>query len=115
MKIYPDSRAKRPTNVQIHLGFNWVPIFSANYGADGGFVPEENCTFAFYLCDPCAHKMGPIHGSDMEPDAVFFDRVRNEQLEKYGRELSLPELAEAVKDEHSSLTKLTKDRDWRGE
>lgn len=108
--VLPDSRLKQPKNIYNHIGLNWVPIFCANCGKDGGFVPEENCTFVCYLCDPCAEKLGPITGTYMEPDAQFWARVKAEQLEKYGRELSADELVEILKDGNNSLTKLVKER-----
>jgi hypothetical protein len=108
--ILPDSRLKRPTNIYHHLGLNWVPTFCANCGAPGPFTPEENMTFFFYLCQPCAETWGPIAGTYMEPDAVFFQRVKQEQLEKYGRELTAPEMIEILKDGNNSVTKLVNER-----
>ena len=73
-------------------------------------VPEEHCQFAFYLCDPCAERLGPITNTYMEPDVVFWQKVKEAQLEKYGRELTAPEIVEALKDENHILSKLAKDR-----
>ena len=54
MEILPDCRLKSPKGIAFHRSSNWVPIFCANCGAEGGFVPEENMTFAFYQCQECA-------------------------------------------------------------
>ena len=108
--LLPDTRLRNTKNVVRGAGMNWVPIFCANCGADGGLVPEENCNFAFYLCNPCAEKFGDIEGTYIEPDAVFWQRVKEEQLAKYGRELTSAELVEVLKDENHPLTKLCKDR-----
>ena len=108
--ILPDCRPKMPKSVTRLSGLNWVPIFCANWGTDGGFVPEEHCNFAFYLCDPCALKWSPLVDTMMIPDEVFWNKAREAQLEKYGRELSAPELVEVLKDDTHSLTKLCKDR-----
>lgn len=111
LPLLPDSRLKTPKNVQIHLGRNWVPIFCASCHKDSGtFVMEENCTFAFYLCDPCAARFGNIDGTYAVPDEVFFERVKQAQLEEFGRELTVPELIEAVSQEDHILSKLAKDR-----
>jgi len=112
--IFPDSRLKTPMRVQRlnnNLGsLNWVPIFCANCGADGGLVPEENMSFAFYLCNPCAEKWSPLTNTYVEADAVFWAKVRDAQLEKYGRELTPNELVEVLKDDASLISKLCKDR-----
>jgi hypothetical protein len=105
----PDSRCAHTKNV-IRVGaLNWVPIFCANCGADGGIVPEESITFVFYLCDPCAQRNGQIDGMYMEPDAIFFEKVRQAQIEKYGRELTAGELVVELEDESSIMSKLAKD------
>lgn len=114
MNILPDSRLKHPVRVQRlenNLGsLNWVPIFCANCGADGGMVPEDNMSFAFYLCNSCAEKWVPLTNTYMEPDAVFWQKVREAQLEKYGRELAPSELVDVLKDDSSVISKLCKDR-----
>lgn len=111
VNVLPDCRLKQPKGIICWPnGMRWQPIFCANCGADGGMVPEENCNFAFYLCDPCAVKLGPIAGTYMEPDAVFWQKVHDEQISKYGRELQPHELVEVLKDENSTLSKLCKDR-----
>lgn len=108
--LLPDSRPREQKKV-VRLGrLNWVPIYCANCGADGGLVPEENCNFAFYLCVPCADRWTPLAGTFMVPDEVFWKKVQDEQMEKYGRILEPGELAEVLKDESSSLSKLCKDR-----
>lgn len=106
----PDSRTKAQRAVIRSNGMNWVPIFCANCGADGGMVPEKNCTFAFYLCTPCSEKWEDVLGTYSEPDTVFWDRVKEEQLSQYGRELTAEELIEVLLDGNSSLSKLAKDK-----
>ena len=108
--ITPDSRTKAPKNVQLHRGLNWVPIYCANCGDDGGFVPEENTTFVFYLCNPCAEKLPPIEGTYVMPDAVYWEKVKNAQLEDYGRLLSTHEIAAELENPDSQLSKLKKGR-----
>jgi hypothetical protein len=100
-------------------GLWWVPIYCANCGADGGWVTEdsvEQTGFAFYLCDepkPCA-KYGEIAGITKIPDEAFWLKVREAQLEKYGRVLTPAETVEALKDPQHMLSKLAKDRfDWK--
>jgi hypothetical protein len=108
--LLPDCRTKVQKTV-VRLGeLNWVPIYCANCGCDGGLVPAEQCDFAFYLCIPCSETIGPIVGTYMEPDAVFWEKVAQEQIAKYGRMLRHDELVEACKDENSTLAKLGRDR-----
>lgn len=88
-----------------------MPLFCASCGkAGGGSVPEENCDFAFYLCDPCALKMGPIENTYAVPDEVFFAKVRAAQIEEFGRELTPPEMVEALKDGGHILSKLASEK-----
>jgi hypothetical protein len=108
--LLPDCRP-RVQKKSVRAGYmNWVPIFCANCGCDGGLVPEEGCNFAFYLCIPCSERIPPSAWEMRVPDEVFWDKVKNEQLEKYGRELTENELVEILKDDNNSLTKLCKDR-----
>jgi hypothetical protein len=109
VQLLPDTRLKIPTKVQRHKDQNWVPIFCANCGKDGGWVPD-NSTFAFYICTPCAAKCGNIDGTYMVPDEVFFDKLRNVQIEEFGRELSVYEMTEAIKNENNVLSKLVSEK-----
>lgn len=116
--ILPDSRLSRlKAVVKGWIGpyhTNLVPIFCANCGAPGGMVPEENMTFAFYLCDEraknCVAKWNHLASTYVMPDEVFWAKVREAQVEKYGRELSVPEQKDLVKDDSSILAKLGKER-----
>ena|SRR3989304_6903266 len=110
--LLPDCRARDPKGIIFGKdGNNWVPIFCANCGEHGGLVPAENMTFVFYLCTPCAETYGAIAGMMMMPDEVFWERLKQEQLEKYGRFLNEQELAEIVKIGTSPLAKLIKERE----
>lgn len=110
LEMLPDCRPKIQRNVVHHIGLNWTPIYCANCGADGGLVPESNCNFAFYLCMSCAERWSPIEGTYMVPDEVFWQKVLEEQMNTFGRELTNEEMAEVLKDDSSSLSKLCKDR-----
>lgn len=115
MDILPDSRLREPKDVKRFQQpnrtiSNWVPIFCANCGADGGRVPVENCNFAFYLCNKCVESWGTVAGTHCMPDDVFWAKVREEQEEKYKRELTPFEIDEALKDEHNVITKLVRER-----
>jgi len=105
--ILPDTRGSKG-----HKSINgvwWVPIFCANCGGDGGYVPERNMTFAFYLCDNCSVKWGPIAGTYMEPDEIFYQRINMMQLEEYGRLLGVDELLKALDDTNHPLAKLARE------
>ena len=92
--VLPDSRMKHPTGVtRIEFGewgrLNMQPIFCANCGKLGAYVPEENMTFAFWLCDgPCSDSWATLAGTYTSTDEVFWQKVAEESLETYGRYLT---------------------------
>lgn len=109
-----------PRDVARHIvwkaGVPYVPIYCANCGCDGGWIPEDaarreaGAGFAFYLCVPCSKKWGHLADTMLMPDEVFWERVKQTQLEAYGRELTADEVLEALKNPNHPLTKLAKDR-----
>lgn len=109
-ELLPDSRAKSIKHSKLYRGINWIPLYCANCGGDGGWVPEADCTFAFYLCDNCEAGWKELPGTYTEPDTVFWARLKNEQMEKYGRELEPHEIIEVLKDDTSTISKLARDR-----
>lgn len=115
VEVLPDSRpvamrgTKRKRVVTPWGAVNYIPVYCANCGKDGGMVPEENCTFVFYLCTPCHEKLGPIVGTYAVPDEVWWERVRQAQLESYGRELTQSEIITELADVNSALSKLVRD------
>jgi hypothetical protein len=111
----PNSIALRNERVIVWAnGMKWLPTFCANCGKEGGMVMETDWervkNFAFYLCDPCSEKWSPLVDTKLAPDEVFWQKVRAVQFDEFGRELSEPELIEALKDDNHILTKLCKDR-----
>ena len=110
--VLPNSLATIRRGVVMRNGKPWVPIFCANCGADGGFVPEasvaEETGFAFYLCNPCGEKWAPIAGLMMVPDEVFWEKLREVQLEKFGRLLENDELIVQLADESSPISVLAR-------
>lgn len=107
--VLPDSRTKETRGRVVMRGTVFVPIYCANCGAPGGGVPEEHMTFAFYLCNACAEKWGPIAGTMVVPDEIFFERVKQWQLENYGRFLEAHEIVEELENPNSSLAKLARE------
>lgn len=112
--ILPDSRLQdQKGGKRIEFGpwgrINMEPVFCANCGKLGAYVPEENCTFACWLCDPCAETMGPITGALMMPDEVFWERVKAEQMEKYGRLLTKEEMEIVCDQPSGAMAKLLKE------
>ena len=108
MDVLPDCRTKRVTGAEPGFGLSWIPIFCANCGKEGGSVPEENMTFAFWLCLPCAETYGKIAGMMMMPDEVFWEQMKQEQLDKFGRLLTTSELLAIVEADTSPLATLVK-------
>jgi hypothetical protein len=73
-------------------------------------VPEENCDFAFWLCNNCAERHGAIADTYMMPDEVYWAKVSEFQLEKYGRHLTPQELEQALDDPTHPLHRLARER-----
>lgn len=115
--VLPDSRLRDAKGVVEIRHPQWgesavacEPIFCANCGTAGGFVPVGEHNFAFYLCPPCHEKHGTPAGAYAMPDELFWAKVNAAQVEKYGRTLKPHEMAEALKDPQHMLSKLAKDR-----
>jgi hypothetical protein len=107
--VLPDSRARITRGVVGVRGTNYIPIYCANCGTPGGGVSAENCTFAFWLCDPCFEKWGHIAGTYAVPDEVFWEKVKNAQLETYGHILDLNEIAKEAANPESIIAKLIRE------
>ena len=107
--ILPDCRMKdRRQFSQTMLGIS-VPVFCANCGVHGGEAPADS-TFLFYLCTKCAETYGQIAGTMLMPDEVFFEKVKQEQLEAHRRFLTEAELITIVEADASPLATLLKER-----
>lgn len=88
----------------------YVQTFCANCGKKGPLVEESSKDFAFYLCYSCAEKWSFMANTYVVPDEVWFERNKQVMLEKEGRELTGPEIVEAMRDPNHYLNKLTSDR-----
>lgn len=69
-----------------------VQVFCANCGTPYGWVPKDNTTFAFWLCDECFKKHGPPPGTYVSPDDEFRRKLQEEMVAKHGRILTSEEL-----------------------
>lgn len=107
--ILPDSRTNRRTGAIPGPGGYWIPVFCAVCGKPYGYVPEENCTFACWLCDECSEIHGAAFNGMMMPDEVFWERVKQEQIEKYRRLLTPEELQSVYDEGEQPLAKLLKE------
>lgn len=113
--VLPDSRQKTVLTPKgsVNAGVRGmaVPIYCINCGKFGGYVPEENITGVSYLCDdPCSAKFGNIPGTVGIPDRVFWELVKQTQIETYGRELQPEEIEIQLGDPNSLMSKLARDR-----
>lgn len=96
-------------------GAVWLYLYCANCGCDGGRVMETDLpeNFAFYLCDErqnnCIAKWGHLLGTFAVPDEIFFEKVRQAQIERYGRILTADEVAIELSDESSVMSKLKRE------
>lgn len=106
----PDCRARNAIAVNRGVAGLWEPVFCANCGAPGGQVPMENMTFLFYLCNICAETYGHIAGTMIMPDEVFFEALKQEQLARYGRYLTLEEWGKVSEDTAHPLWTLLKEQ-----
>ena len=107
--ILPDCRSRHGHSINRGVVGTWVPVYCANCGADGGMVPGEGMTFLFYLCNKCAETYGQIAGTMVMPDEVFYERLKQEQLEQYGRYLTLEEWGKISEDPSNHMWKLLKE------
>ena len=111
MDLLPDCRlTTRPAGIHRGVAGTWLPVFCANCGRDGGLVPEETTTFLFYLCNPCAETHGQIAGTLHMPDEVFFQRLAEAQLERYGHYLSPAEWGQVSEDPSHPLHTLLREQ-----
>jgi hypothetical protein len=108
--ILPDSRARSAVGWVASPMGGHVPIYCANCGVAGGMVPEENMTFAFWLCKPCFATHGEITNTMVMPDEVFWEEVKHAQLEKHGHTLNAEETRLALADPESLESRLARDR-----
>lgn len=111
VNVLPDSRSSTVfTPKKAVMGpMGWmVPIFCPSCGVEGGHVPQENMTFAFWLCAKCFEKYGELTNMFVLPDEVFFEAIKQEQMEKYGRLLEQHELVAVVEADASPLATLIK-------
>lgn len=121
-EVLPSSRAKSDIGIKSYgaTGMRMVPVFCANCGIESGmYVLESDWdavkSFSFWLCDErypknCYSKWAALAGTGVTPDEVFWAKVKQAQLEKFGRELTAPEIIEALKDENHIIYKLSKER-----
>lgn len=113
--LLPDSRLASPTGViRIQFGswgrLNMQPIFCANCGKLGAYAPEENMTFAFWLCEgPCTDQWGALAGTYTSPDEVFWEQVKGEMNAKFGHDLTEIEVLEAEENTAGALCALLKE------
>lgn len=110
LDLLPDSRTRgRKGGVQRPDGW-WVPVYCANCSSFHGYVHEEATDFAFFLCDDCAEKQGPIAGTYMVPDAVFRQKLIELQIETAGRMMTHAELFAELSNPDSTLSALCRER-----
>lgn len=93
-----------------------VPVFCASCGCDSGYRVSGGIGHAFFLCEDrpgqknCWAKWQHLVGMRPVPDEVFFERVKQAQLERDGRELGGHEVLEALTNSDHYLSKLARDR-----
>lgn len=106
--ILPDSRSRETKGMVFGSGGAYIPIHCANCGVHAGWCPEGT-NFLFYLCNGCVDKYGPVAGTMMMPDEVFYARLAEEQIQSHGRYLTQDELAKVIEDDNTPLATLLKE------
>ena len=69
-----------------------VRVYCANCGVHHGYVPRENTTWAFWLCQKCYEKYGVPASLMVQPDDEFWQNVHAEMIAQFGHVLSQAEL-----------------------
>ena len=105
----PDCRAKVARDRVYRNGQTWVHMYCEHCGVSCGYIPERTDCFSWSQCDDCAEKFGPLDDR-VDPNHVWFERVKHEQIDLYGRELSLYEIVMQLDNPTSKLSLLAKDR-----
>lgn len=105
--LFPDCRpkAKKGGKYDAANGVWWYPVACASCHQEGAMAPETS-THVFYLCDPCFKKHGHLTGVMMVPDAVYYQKVAEEQMEAHGRYLTPDEMAKVREDNDTPLARL---------
>ena len=106
--VLPESRARETKGRIFTANGVWIPIFCANCGIEGGKVPEEGMTFAFWLCRKCEITYGKVTGVMCLPDEVFWEKLKQEQLAHFGYYPTQEELAKVLEEDASPLATLLK-------
>ena len=113
--MLPESRLKNKKGAKFivfgeHGKLEMEPIFCASCGKLGAYVPAENMTFAFWLCNgPCADKWATLAGTYTSPDEEFWRRVKGEMIEKYGHYLDEQGVLKAEESSCNSLALLLRE------
>jgi hypothetical protein len=127
MDILPDSRLKDPKGTVMAdwpitdefghtrtLRIQLEPIFCFNCCKPNGYVPREVMSFVSWMCEPCSEKWGEKASMHKCSDAVFWEKVREGMLEKYGRALTQAELETlAAQDKLGQLKLLERESPYR--
>ncbi len=129
--VLPDSRVKNPTDTKM---VNWefeeieqtiengLPVFRRvkrkyrlemervfcfNCGKTKGWIPRGIFSWVSMLCDPCSESVGEAAAKCNTSDHVFWDKVREEMVSRFGRGLTQQELNRlAMRDELGRLLEL---------
>lgn len=109
--LLPDSRAREAKNVIRSPFGNLVVCYCANCGTEWGRVREEEMTFAFVLCNPCAETYGNVAGMMAVPDDVFFAKVAEARREAEIADDDPAGFAKALEDPSTPLGKLA--AEWK--
>lgn len=95
----------------------WIPVFCASCGVGGMRVPLVQVLsggFVAWFCEAaqnnCAERYREQTMFAVIPDEIFFRKVQEAQLDKYGRELMPWEIVDQLHDPNSLMSQLARER-----
>lgn len=92
----------------------WLYLFCMSCGRDGGRVRDTEVPlqdqYAGYVCNSCATKYGGIPSTMLMPDELFWKKVHEAQIEKYGALLSSEEIDIQLQEKNSLMSTLAKEK-----
>jgi hypothetical protein len=110
-EVIPDARARRSTGEKYDAktGLWWVKAYCINCGKGWCWTPKSTSSIGYLCPGPCAEKYAHKFGVMVLPDEVHVQVAIEEQLNTYGRVLTVEEQHAELENGNSPLAKLARD------
>lgn len=102
VSILPDSRLKDSNKGSVigewidafgnKIKIEFVQIYCFSCGKKQGLVPMDAISYVSWLCHPCSIKYGKEASLHNCPDSIFWEHVKEEMINRFGRELTQEEI-----------------------